>query len=119
MTSITNFKLRHDHSWTFRINILCFLVLLLSTDSFSQIKINGTLVNKTDKQPVPFVNIGIVNSTIGTLSNSDGSFSLTIPLAHSKDTILFSALGFNQKRVPVLYFAEKLSSTIQLSERVI
>lgn len=122
MASLINFiniKLRPYHSRVFKTHILYFLILLLSTPCFSQIKINGTIINNTDKQPIAYVNIGIINSAIGTISNSDGSFFLTIPPAYSKDTIVFSALGFNQKRIPVFYFQKNLTYTIQLSEKII
>ncbi|MES2734591.1 MAG: serine hydrolase [Bacteroidota bacterium] len=78
------------------------LFLLLSTyHSFGQVEIQGKIVNKQDNQPVAYVNIGIPMTSVGTISNADGSFSIKVPAQYQKNAILFSALGYKSKTIPV------------------
>jgi TonB-linked SusC/RagA family outer membrane protein len=54
----------------------------------------------TDKGEVlPGVNVIIKGTTLGTVSNNDGSFTVTLP--DSSKTLTFSAVGFNAKDVAV------------------
>ncbi|GAB3932719.1 serine hydrolase [Larkinella terrae] len=93
------------------------LLFNLSTAGFGQQIINGTVLNRTTQQPVPYANIGILHSNVGTLSNPDGSFSIRIPQKLLAGTIRFSALGFGKKAVPVRFFQGEKPVTIFLSER--
>lgn len=52
-------------------------------------------------QPIPFANIGILDSHVGTLSNTDGTFSIDIPEALLGDDLIFSALGFETKVITI------------------
>lgn len=92
---------------------------LLSTAGFGQRIIKGKVLNRATRQPVPYANIGIFNSNIGTLSNPDGSFSILIPQKVRNDTLHFSALGFGKKAIPVRFFQPEKPVTILLNERVI
>jgi serine beta-lactamase-like protein LACTB len=97
---------------------IILLIFLLSTTGFGQITIKGTVLNRTTQQPVPYANIGIINSNIGTLSNSDGSFSILIPQKNRGDTLNVSALGFGKKVIPVRFFQPEKPYPIRLHERV-
>ncbi len=85
---------------------------------YSQITLNGKVVNQTDKKPIAYTNIGIVNTGIGTISNEDGSFALQVPNLNLKDTLHFSGIGFNKKSIPVQSFLTK-DVIIYLKEQVI
>jgi hypothetical protein len=63
--------------------------------------ISGKLVGGGRETPIPFANIGILNTTVGTLSEMDGTFSLKVPEKHLEKEVLFSALGYSPKSVPV------------------
>lgn len=71
---------------------------------YSQITIQGSVVNQSDKKPIAFANIGIVNTGIGTISNEDGSFSLKVPTPNLKDTLCLSGIGFINKNIPIQSF---------------
>ncbi len=43
----------------------------------------------------------IKNTTIGTISNSDGRFVLLVPSEHQNDTLVVSSIGFKSFKVPV------------------
>jgi len=97
--------------------IIFFLVgLYISTATYPQIKIEGKILNISDKEPIAYVNIGIVHTSIGTLSNEDGSFSIKIPPDHSRESIIFSALGFEGISIPVSELSVMNFYTIYLKE---
>jgi len=93
----------------------CFVFIL--NISFGQIIIQGRILNKETHEPIPYTNIGIANSNVGTLSNEDGSFSIPIPNKLNKDTLTFSALGFAKRTIPIQFIRQQKELTILLSER--
>jgi len=90
-SSICNYKL-------FLLSIsVCFMSNILS----AQTTITGTVTDATSAQALPFVNIGIKNKNIGTVSSGNGNFSIHIPAQNSKDTVTFSIVGYNELNLPV------------------
>lgn len=97
--------------------IIFFLFSLnLSLPVYSQLKIEGTVLNLSSKEPIAFVNIGIINTSLGTLSNEDGSFSIKIPQDYFKESIIFSVLGFEGLSILVSEFSKENYYTIYLKE---
>lgn len=75
--------------------ILIFIVLasqILGTNA--QTKINGQVVNAGNGSAVAFANIGIEGTFIGTASDANGKFELTIPSNIKNKALYFSAIGF-------------------------
>lgn len=99
--------------------VLLFCFLLLSNASFAQLFIGGVVIDRDSRQPVAYANIGVVNSAVGTISNPDGSFLIRIPEKMKKDTLLFSALGFGKRMIPIPFLSPEKSHTIVLSEQVV
>lgn len=60
----------------------------------SFVTISGIVKDKDSKKALENVSISVVNSHIGTVSNADGSFSLTIPFDRSKGKIKAEQLGY-------------------------
>lgn len=56
--------------------------------------VKGSLCDKETGKPIPFVSIGISNTTIGTISNQDGVFQLTIPDSLRQQKVRFSHIGY-------------------------
>jgi hypothetical protein len=54
----------------------------------------GKILCKSDSTPVQFVNIGIIDRGIGTVSDIDGRFSLKIPDNLLNDSIRISSIGY-------------------------
>lgn len=52
--------------------------LLLSSTAFCQQLIEGTIIDKETGKPVPFASIGVVDTSKGTSSNSNGEFSISV-----------------------------------------
>lgn len=74
-------------------------------------------MNSSNKEPISYANIGIRSSGKGTISNKDGSFSITVSNVLSKDTIIFSSLGFVERKIPLRLFAVKKEISIYLDEK--
>ena len=57
---------------------LFIITFLLPTFAFSQnASIKGTVINATTNEPIEFAGIQIQGTTLGTISEEDGSFELT------------------------------------------
>ena len=89
---------------------------LLSSLVFGQKTIVGKVLNKTTHEPIPFANIGIMNSNVGTISNMDGSFSILIPQKLNRDSLFFTSLGFFKQGLAV-NMLDKKDYIIYLSEK--
>jgi len=60
--------------------VLAILIFLsISSFSYSQGEtISGVVHNFENNEPLAYVNIGIANKTVGTVSNKNGLFKLTL-----------------------------------------
>jgi CubicO group peptidase (beta-lactamase class C family) len=92
------------------------LLFILQT-SFSQIVIEGKVLEQKSRKPIPFANIGVFKSNVGTLSNMDGSFSLRIPGDLKNDSVSFSSIGFEKKSYAVTELQESSSTIVYLKEK--
>ena len=72
------------------------ITIFISIIIHSQEKtITGKVWNFENNEPLPYVNIGIKNKTVGTVSNNNGLFNLSLnDKVSSKDTVIFSYIGF-------------------------
>ena len=63
-------------------------------------KIIGKVLDAQNDEPIPFANIFFKNTTIGTTSGFDGSFSMETKLA--EDSLTVSSVGYYPQSMPVL-----------------
>ncbi len=81
-------------------SILTISLLLISINALlAQHTIKGQIIDGKNNQPLSFVNIGIKNSSAGTVSNSDGEFELQVK--SMQDTLVFSYIGYQSKKIAV------------------
>jgi hypothetical protein len=78
--------------------------------------IEGYVLTAETNEPLPFVNIGILGSRYGTLSNDDGSFSLEIPSDMTSKSIIFSYIGYEPLSIPLTKFQGRSDVTVYLNE---
>ena len=71
-----------------------FLFFFITFSLSAQIR--GVVKDSISGEPIPYVNIWVENETIGTTSETDGSFSLDIK---EEKILVFSALGYETKRI--------------------
>lgn len=90
-------KIRHRIRSIFLTLFLAFSSATIAAQSI----INGKILDGKTNMPISYANIGIINTRVGTISNGDGTFSLSIPSSFEHDSVTFSALGFSIKSIPV------------------
>nr|WP_321231515.1 carboxypeptidase-like regulatory domain-containing protein [uncultured Psychroserpens sp.] len=83
---------------------LVIVILLISFVGFSQTEVKNKIVDFGTLMPIESASIYVKNTTIGTVSNSDGKFALQIPQEFSKDTLIISSIGYKSFKVPVEEF---------------
>jgi TonB-linked SusC/RagA family outer membrane protein len=75
------------------------LLLMLSVTGFAQGKtITGTIVSAADNEALPGVSIVKKGSTIGSLTNTDGNYSIS---AEEGTVLVYSYIGFNSREITV------------------
>ena len=96
------------------------LSFLLFTYTISAQFISGKIIDAVSDEPLPYVNIGIVNKNIGTVSDRNGNFFLEVPTDLGKDTLRFSMVGFSKKDFILKdYLAQQKSeNTLRLEEKI-
>ena len=75
-----------------------FALLLSLVSICIYLQIKGIVLDKSNK-PIPYVNIWVENENIGTTSEENGSFSIHVE--DQNKVLIFSALGFETKKVAV------------------
>lgn len=70
--------------------------MLASLSVHAQMTVRGRVLDAETGKGVPFVNIGLFEKNIGTLSDEDGSFELIIPAGNNGDSLLFSSIGYKR-----------------------
>lgn len=63
--------------------------------------IGGKVTGAKNNEPVPFCNIALLGSAVGTISNKDGKFLIKIPEKYFNDTLRFSCLGYAAFNMPL------------------
>lgn len=86
--------------------------IFITATTFSQTnKIEGN-ISDTNNNPLPYVNIGIPNKHVGTVSNENGHFQIKLtPEISDNDTVVFSYIGYRS--------VDRLVSEIKKSENKI
>ena len=73
-------------------------------------EIRGSVTSESG-EGVPFANIFLRERNIGIVSDIDGNYRIpTHFLEHVNDTIVFSSIGFDSRRIPIPLFAEKVAA---------
>jgi len=89
--------------------LLCFSFESHSQQSSSNLRggekqFHGIVVDQENKQRIAYTSIGILNSPIGTVSDSTGHFNLTVTNEYLKDTLQFSMVSYYPLKRPVREF---------------
>jgi len=73
--------------------VLLFLIVHLNAATAQK---NGLVLDELTKEPIPYVNIHILGSEQGFTSDTEGFFEIE---ASPKDTLVFSTVGFETRRI--------------------
>ena len=91
-------------------NTLLFFFFTISA-LFAQATLSGVVYDANTKSAIEFVNIGVIDSTIGTVSDEQGAFSLKG--VAENPSVKFSSIGYESKTVSVATL--RLSPSVYLS----
>lgn len=81
---------------------IIFVICGLTTDVLSQDtggKVMGTVVDATDNNPLPGVNIVVKGTTQGVSADAEGKFSLNV--SNLQDTLIFSFVGYETQELSI------------------
>ena len=92
--------------------------LSLST-IYAQVEIRGTAISKKHGNAVPYVNIGIRGTNIGTASFETGEFEISIPNEHKNDSLTFSAIGYKTVTTAIWQLPTDKQALIKLEDDVV
>jgi hypothetical protein len=84
-----------------------------SSGTSNRIVIEGKIIDATTKAPLAFTTVTAVGTNVGTISNTEGEFSLTIDDELNVKEIIFQHLGYKNKTVAISTLVGK-TSTIAL-----
>ena len=74
-------------------------LFLLVGGVLAQTKVSGTVVSQEDEQPVVGASILVVGTNVGTVTNANGQFSLTVP--EGKKTLRVTYIGMQTQEVSI------------------
>lgn len=69
-------------------------VLAICINAYGQTELKNKIVDFSTLLPLENASIYIENTTIGTVSNSDGKFALLVPKEFEKDSLIISSIGY-------------------------
>ena len=100
---------------------LFFLFSMLQLYPFylhsQQVRLTGKTIDVNTYQAIPYVNIYIKGTQIGTISDFAGKFSLFIPKANPKMVLIFQHINYDPKEIPLKDYKDQ--SQIYLQPRII
>ncbi|WP_165835903.1 carboxypeptidase-like regulatory domain-containing protein [Marinifilum breve] len=64
-------------------------------------KLSGTVRDLNSKEVLPYTSIGIRGKHLGTITNQDGEFSLSISSENLNDTLVFSYVGYKNEEIVI------------------
>ena len=79
--------------------------------------LKGIVLSKQTSEPLPFVNIGVMDQNWGTVSNAEGTFSLELNENHKGNTLRISMIGYHPVEI-LINEIEVDSLPVELNERI-
>jgi hypothetical protein len=95
---------------SYRYSVLIFLLVSSLQPGFAQaLLLTGHLQDQRTHRPIAFVSLGIKGKNVGTVADEKGHFSLPVPASLARDSLTFSAIGYQTQVVAIA----QLTSTQQ------
>ena len=79
--------------------LLFSMLLLLFEANAQERKISGRVTSAEDGSGLPGVNVLVQGTTVGTVTDIEGEYSLSVP--SNASTLLFSSVGFTSQEVAI------------------
>jgi TonB-linked SusC/RagA family outer membrane protein len=100
--------------------LLIKCLILLFVEAFGQKTVEGTITSKDDNQPLPGVNVVVQGTSLGTATDIEGKYSLS--LAEGQNTLVYSFIGYRTQTIDVgdqTVIDVQLESDVQNLEEVV
>ena len=94
--------------------IFLFLLLLSSFGSYAQFTVAGRVVDSATKEPMTGASVYCQNTTIGTVTNKDGGFSLQ--LKSGGYDLIITYTGYQTKQIRISHTDEKIPDIEMVKE---
>ncbi|MFI8378546.1 SusC/RagA family TonB-linked outer membrane protein [Leeuwenhoekiella sp. NPDC079379] len=94
-------------------NLYLGLLLFFCVAVNAQTNVSGTIYNASNTSTIPFVNIVVVNTSVGTTSDENGNFTITLPEGSSQ--LRFISIGFTTETVTINSTQNNLRVNLQES----
>ncbi|MDN5203647.1 carboxypeptidase-like regulatory domain-containing protein [Fulvivirgaceae bacterium BMA10] len=93
-----------------------FFILLVPIFSFSQspVQLEGKIIDGSNGKPLLYANVSLLKKSIGTNSDLQGYFKLTLNQLLESDSLVISFVGFNTKKINIISFLEQSNPNIEL-----
>ncbi|MBB6463123.1 SusC/RagA family TonB-linked outer membrane protein [Flammeovirga kamogawensis] len=79
--------------------LFIFLVMILiNTSAYAQVQVSGIVTSKSDEFPIPGVTILVKGTTVGTVTNFDGKYTIT---CEPNDMLVFRYIGMEEQYIEV------------------
>jgi len=86
---------------TLKITLFVILYFTHRLDAQNQIVVSGSLMNKENMEPVCLAHVYIAEQMIGSISNTNGDYTLRLPMTDKSDTLIFSHVGFKTEKIVI------------------
>jgi len=91
--------MKKDLGFRIKSLILFILLVIFPLGIFAQITVKGKVTDMQNNEPLAGVTILVKGSTVGTLTDLNGDYSITVP--EEKSTLSFSFIGYIPKEIVV------------------
>jgi len=77
------------------------LLFFIGKIAFSQVIVKGKVLNQENYKIIPYANVGIINTTVGDITDYLGNFKLSIPDSLSHDNLTIHSPGFEKLQINI------------------
>lgn len=89
---------------TYCSKLIAIALLLFSFQVMAQTELKGRVADFGTFMPIESASVYIDKTTIGTVTNVDGKFLLSVPDRMTQDTLVISSIGYKSFRTPIAEF---------------
>src|SRR5688572_9374538 len=96
------------------------LFFISTSELFGQKAYEEIVTDKSTNEAIGYVNIGIVNKNIGTVSDSEGKFKISLSEQNDNDSLRLSIVGYKSRQFKVSDFKTMICNDreIKLEEEI-
>lgn len=102
-----------------KILAIIIVIFCLSIHTYSQKVYKGKITDSNENKKIEYVNIGLIGKDLGTVSNSNGEYSLLIDSIYDDTFIKFSHISYNDTIISFTDFTQNYVNNIVLRPKSI